>query len=142
MREKETVLWRELTSRKEEFQHILRVLNHYYETCNIQNTKLQKFRQALVESPIAKIRVFLSKIGDYEYYVSACILESSFPTNTWIHIDGISEERSRMVLIGNLEHPVFSITSLGDLFSKNTEPVKEEFHISKNEKKLAKSKSK
>ncbi|BDA77634.1 hypothetical protein LPTSP3_g05640 [Leptospira kobayashii] len=126
MHEEKTVLWRELTSRKEEFQHILRVLNHYYEVCNIQNTKLQKFRQALVESPAAKIRVFLSKIGDYEYYVSACITEGSFSPHTWIHIDGISEERSRMVLIGNSDHPVFSITSMGDLFSQNTEPTKEE----------------
>ncbi|WP_411823712.1 LIC_13246 family protein [Leptospira sp. 'Mane'] len=142
MSESTTIAWRELTSRKEEFQHILRVLNHYYEACSIQNTKLQKFRQVLVESPAAKIRVFLSKIGDYEYYVSACILTRSPETQTWIHVDGISEERSRMLAIGNRNHPVFSITSLGDLFSDHTEVPKDKFVPSQEQKKLAKSKSK
>ncbi|TGN18929.1 LIC_13246 family protein [Leptospira idonii] len=112
--------WKELTSKKEEFLHILRVLNHYYERIGTKVTDLFLFRQRLVQSDPSLVKIYLSKIGAYEYFVKASLETENSEPQTWLHIDGIAEERNRMKEIGNKEHPVFHITCLSDLFEQNT----------------------
>ncbi|MCW7487850.1 LIC_13246 family protein [Leptospira meyeri] len=114
---KETeVLWRELVSKKEEFLHILRILNHYYEMRGETKSKQYAFRRHLADSSPESVQIFFSKLGPFEYQVACRILPEE-QVETWIHIDGIAEERERLKQIGNTEHPVFSLVCLGDLFA-------------------------
>ncbi len=116
--------WKELVERKDEFLHILRILNHYYETKGQTESQLYQFRRDLVDRSPESIRIFLSQIGTYEYFVQASLSLGTDAMETWVHIDGIAEERDRLREIGNLEHPVFSITCLGDLMQNHTRPFK------------------
>ncbi|EMJ88125.1 LIC_13246 family protein [Leptospira meyeri] len=114
---KETeVLWRELVTKKEEFLHILRILNHYYEMRGETKSKQYAFRRHLADSSPESVQIFFSKLGPFEYQVACRILPEE-QVETWIHIDGIAEERERLKQIGNTEHPVFSLVCLGDLFA-------------------------
>lgn len=108
--------WRELITKKEEFLHILRILNHYYEMRGETKSKQFGFRQKLADSDPKHVQIFFAKLGTYEYQVSCRILPSD-DLETWIHIDGIAEERERLTQIGNTDHPVFSLVCLGDLFT-------------------------
>ncbi|EOQ90239.1 hypothetical protein LEP1GSC202_0518 [Leptospira yanagawae serovar Saopaulo str. Sao Paulo = ATCC 700523] len=107
--------WRELVNKKEEFLHILRILNHYYEMRGETKSKQFGFRRQLADSDPNRVQIFFAKIGNFEYQVACRILPNE-DTETWIHIDGIAEERERLLTIGNTEHPVFSLVCLGDLF--------------------------
>lgn len=107
--------WRELVTKKEEFLHILRILNHYYEMRGETKSKQFGFRRLLADSDPNTVQIFFAKIGSFEYQV-ACRLLPNEDTETWIHIDGIAEEREKLRGIGNTEHPVFSLVCLGDLF--------------------------
>ncbi|MCG6140564.1 hypothetical protein EHR01_09800 [Leptospira mtsangambouensis] len=114
---KETeVLWRELVTKKEEFLHILRILNHYYEMRGETKSKQYAFRRHLADSSPESVQIFFSKLGPFEYQVACRVLPEE-QVETWIHIDGIAEERERLKQIGNTEHPVFSLVCLGDLFA-------------------------
>ncbi|MCW7479562.1 LIC_13246 family protein [Leptospira kanakyensis] len=114
---KETeVQWRELVTKKEEFLHILRILNHYYEMRGETKSKQFAFRRTLADSPTDGVQIFFSQIGPFEYQVACRILPEEH-LETWIHIDGIAEERERLKQIGNTEHPVFSLVCLGDLYA-------------------------
>ncbi|MCW7494585.1 hypothetical protein ND861_18010 [Leptospira sp. 2 VSF19] len=114
---KETeVLWRELVTKKDEFLHILRILNHYYEMRGETKSKQFAFRSHLANSPPESVQIFFSRLGPFEYQVACRILPKE-EIETWIHIDGIAEERERLKQIGNTEHPVFSLVCLGDLFA-------------------------
>ncbi|WP_246834617.1 LIC_13246 family protein [Leptospira levettii] len=108
--------WHELVSKKEEFLHILRILNHYYEMRGETKSKQFGFRRLLADSDPNSVQIFFAKIGPFEYQVACRILPNE-ETETWIHVDGIAEERERLRQIGNTEHPVFSLVCLGDLFS-------------------------
>ncbi|PJZ44018.1 LIC_13246 family protein [Leptospira brenneri] len=108
--------WRELVTKKEEFLHILRILNHYYEMRGETKSKQFVFRRRLADSSPDLVQIFFSKLGTFEYQV-ACRLLPEEHIETWIHIDGIAEERERLKQIGNTEHPVFSLVCLGDLFA-------------------------
>ena len=66
------------------------------------------------------LRIFLKKFGVYEFLIVVEITQptqeelSLFPLSTkkmdsWIHIDGVSQERVYMKEKGRLEHPVFKI---------------------------------
>ncbi|XDD53712.1 hypothetical protein AB3N62_14690 [Leptospira sp. WS4.C2] len=113
---KETeVSWRELMTKKEEFLHILRILNHYYEMRGETKSKQFAFRRTLADSSPESVQIFFSRLGPFEYQVACRILPGE-QIETWIHIDGIAEERERLGQIGNTEHPVFSLVCLGDLF--------------------------
>ncbi len=129
--------WKELVSRKDEFLHILRILNHYYEMTGKTKNDLFAFRNKLVNLPPDTVSIYLSKIGPYEYFVRACLDQKFETAETWVHIDGIAEERAKFIEIGNQNHPVFSITCLQDLYDSATLP-----YVPKNnsKKKVAKSK--
>lgn len=56
---KETeVLWRELVTKKDEFLHILRILNHYYEMQGETKSKQFAFRRHLADSPPESVQIF------------------------------------------------------------------------------------
>lgn len=63
-----------------------------------------------------RYKSFFQKLGPFEYQVACRVLPEE-QVETWIHIDGIAEERERLKQIGNTEHPVFSLVCLGDLFA-------------------------
>lgn len=120
MKEYRDVDWRELLERKDDFLHILRILNHYYENQSQTKNQLYLFRKELVERDPETIRIFLAKIGTYEYFVSASLSLDPNETETWIHVDGIAEEREKLKAIPNLDHPVFSLVCMSDLFESHT----------------------
>ena len=123
--------WYELTSSKEDFQNIVRVLNRYYDLFPSANhpTPAHVFREDIVQSTVENLRVFLKKFGTYEFLIVVEISnEKGARMDSWIHIDGVSQERVTMTEKGNLEHPVFRIVCLEDLFLSHTKPVGKGFH--------------
>jgi len=117
-------VWKELTERKADFQHILRVLNRYYENRETSKQLGQShlFRKRLTEESESNIQIFIKKFGNYEYLIHAELqsTKQSLEKDTWIHIDGISEEREQLQKEGITEHPLFSILGIGDLYKANT----------------------
>ena len=67
-----------------------------------------------------KLHIYLKKFGSFGS-------EESKRMDSWIHIDGIAQERIFMKEKGKLEHPVFKITSLDDLFQSHTKEVEKGF---------------
>lgn len=114
--------WVKLTPKKVvEFKGILKVLGKYYNAISSDATKSkgQIFRDNLSVAEGGSI--YLKKFGNYEYLVFAKIGEEH---DTWIHMDGISEEREQFTAKGIKEHPVFNITCVGDLYG-NEQPNRE-----------------
>jgi len=106
--------WRELKERKEEFLHIVRVLENYASAVGL---KTSKFRKALSEVREEELcRIYFKQIGKYEYEVKAHLKLEDWLEDNWIHIDGIQEERDRFEEIGKVDHPVFGLTNLSDLY--------------------------
>ncbi|MCX7997673.1 MAG: hypothetical protein N3A69_01815 [Leptospiraceae bacterium] len=109
--------WKELKEKKTEFQKILSVLNRFYHHSQENLTDSQRFREKVVMSNEENLRIFLQKFGKYEFYIIAKVLEEgSWIQDSWIHVDGIQEERDRMKRKGVINHPVFKITCLTDLY--------------------------
>jgi hypothetical protein len=97
-----------------ELQKIIKVLNRYYNSFNKEKTVSQSFRELVEETQPENLKISVRKFGSYEYLISAEILHRG--NDSWIHMDGISEERKIMLEKGITNHPVFSIVSLGDIF--------------------------
>jgi hypothetical protein len=122
---KEKSNWMELIENKSEFQHILRVLNRYYEAKDGQahNNSSHEFRKELSEKKESDFQVYLKKFGEYEFLVHAKMGEiPSQKSDTWIHIDGIAEEREQLMKSGIMDHPIFSIVGLRDLYLNHSQP--------------------
>lgn len=118
-RKKKEKAWREITEQKKEFQGILKVLNRFYDAvAEGRQNDSHKFRKSLETEKAEKVRIFLKKFGRYEFLVYAEITdtETGNRSDSWIHIDGIAEEREQLRKRGNKEHPVFSISCLTDLY--------------------------
>lgn len=119
--------WMELNESKSEFQHILRVLNRYYEARDAQSLKntSHEFRKELSEKKESEFQVFLKKFGEFEFLVHAKIGKKPLQkSDTWIHIDGIAEEREQLLKSGITDHPIFSIVGLRDLYLNHSHPSK------------------
>ncbi|MCB1193465.1 MAG: hypothetical protein H7A23_17890 [Leptospiraceae bacterium] len=119
--------WYELVFRKEDFLHIINVLNRYYDMYPPKNhpSDSHRFREDLTKTPVNSIRIFLKKFGDYEFLISAEILESdSKRMDSWIHVDGIKQERHDLENKGVYDHPVFEIVCLTDLYEDSCVKVK------------------
>ncbi|GBF50854.1 hypothetical protein LPTSP4_23810 [Leptospira ryugenii] len=113
--------WYELTDRIDEFQNILRILNHYYEMLSTKVSPLFQFRKEVAGLASDQVQIFLSPLGKYEFQI-ACKVPKQNRCETWIHLDGIQEERDRLQANGIHEHPVFQIVCLNDLFQASTVP--------------------
>ena len=107
--EKET--WKEIKNEtdKKEFQAIIHILNRYYALSGMKN----EFREKLV---LANSESFTVKIKSLMGNSFSVLVELNNVLETWIHLDGIVEERKTMTEKGNLEHPVFKIVCLTDLY--------------------------
>ncbi|MBE7412411.1 MAG: hypothetical protein L6Q54_08145 [Leptospiraceae bacterium] len=113
--------WVELKNKKEEFIRIVEVLNRYYSQNKPENypSESHKFREKLLQSPLDSFKVFIKKFGLFEYIIAVEISENgSSRFDTWIHIDGIEEERNELKNSGILDHPIFQIVSMTDLVNQ------------------------
>lgn len=118
--------WMELIDKKDEFQSIIAVLNRYYNLNPPKNhpSSAYRFREELVIASLDSIRVFIKRYGQYEYLIAVEILqESNKKMDSWIHIDGIQQERDELKSKNVVEHPVFNIFCISDLYSKYSQEV-------------------
>jgi hypothetical protein len=97
-----------------ELQKIVKVLNRYYNSFNKEKSVSQSFRELVEQSQPENLKIEVRKFGNYEYLISAEIVNRG--KDSWIHMDGISQERDELRKREILNHPVFSIVSLGDIF--------------------------
>lgn len=107
--------------KKSDFQHILNVLNKYYESINKTDNTLLEFRKNLCKKKKSEFDVYLKKIDKYVFLTQIKLKNIPIDTNhKWIHIDGIEEEKDKFKSLGNTDHPVFSIVCLTDIFLQST----------------------
>ncbi|XDD50451.1 hypothetical protein AB3N59_01165 [Leptospira sp. WS92.C1] len=111
-------VWMKLITRKEEFRRIVSVLNGFYrsKTTIRKLNGSQKMRIRLEKKDFQNFEVFLKKIGDHDFLI---FLKIENKYDSWIHIDGIQEERERFILEGKTDHPVFKIVCISDLYRKD-----------------------
>jgi hypothetical protein len=112
-----------------EFQNILRILNRYYDafSSDKDKTETQKFREEASLIQPEKLEFFVKKFGNYEYLIYSEIKENGekVRSDTWIHIDGIGEERDLFTSKDILTHPVHNILCMRDLY-KDSKALTEE----------------
>lgn len=103
--------WKEIKNEtdKKEFQKIIHILNRYYALSGVKN----EFREKLV---LANSESFTVKLKAMAGNAFSVLVELDNVLETWIHLDGIVEERKTMTEKGNLDHPVFKIVCLTDLY--------------------------
>lgn len=92
------------------FIRILNVVNRYDESRDGQKINGLKFRKKIVESNGDGLNVYLKQFEEYSFMVHAKLLGEQ---NSWIHIDGIAEERKQV----GPNHPIFEIDCLSDIFA-------------------------
>jgi hypothetical protein len=99
-------------SQVEKLVEILKILNRYYKSLN-RTSEGMTFRERSCEEGIKKA-FKIKKFGQYEYLIYATLNDTE--EDSWIHIDGIAEERKLMLERGIDTHPVFNITCLQDIY--------------------------
>ena len=92
------------------FIRILNVLNRYYELQKDKKINGIEFRKKIVESNGEGLKIYLKKFKEYGFMVHVKLLDEQ---NSWIHIDGIAEERKQV----KHNHPIFEIDCLSDIFA-------------------------
>ena len=99
-----------------EFQKIVNVLNRYYDSFVNKGkiSDVQNFRKFICTLKPSDLKVQVKKFGEFQFLIKA---ESGERSDSWIHIDGIAEER-KTLQDSNPDHPVFGITCLSDLYYK------------------------
>jgi len=115
--------WIELTSRKDEFTKIVKLLVEFDErTGRYRRYGCESshwLRKALAVSDQECIRILLRNLGGFVYSVVVEIrTDSGFATMSWLHDDGIRKERDEKKSEAN--HPVHSIVCVTDLFNEGT----------------------
>lgn len=122
--------WFELIREKEEFKKIVNILNRYYNLNPSKNhpSPAHLFREEVAQTPNDKLRIFLKKFGDYEFLIVVEInSKSGNKMDSWIHIDGISQERAELKNRDIKNHPVFRIISIEDLYKRSCKEVEKGF---------------
>ena len=107
-----------------DFQNILNILNRYYSQFESSNPKTESslFREEVGKAREEDLEIYLKKFGRYEYLIFAIIhTENGKKSDSWIHIDGVSEERDGFKKKNLLNHPVFEIICMQDIFEKSIE---------------------
>jgi hypothetical protein len=104
-----------------ELKGILRVLVNYYNAINsgCVKTPSASFRETF--STAEGGEVYIKDLGDYTYLIF-CKLGDDY--ESWLHVDGISQERDELTKKGISSHPVFGITCLKDILAKNKKRAK------------------
>jgi len=111
--------WKELgNDGKKDFLAIVSVLNRYYEAYPPKGefSESHNFRVEICKLQPGEIRVYLKRFADMDYLVGVEIENGK--SDTWIHVDGIKQERADLERQGKLDHPVFNIVCLTDLWEK------------------------
>lgn len=112
-----------------EFQNILRILNRYYDafTATKEKSATQKFREEISYLPESRLEIYTKRFGKYEYLIYCEVIEDGARSrsDTWIHIDGIAEERDMLHEKTIQSHPVYNIVCMRDIFDGHTESVGE-----------------
>ncbi|WP_061243536.1 LIC_13246 family protein [Leptospira interrogans] len=113
--------WKEVDSAGMiKFYQILKVLNCFYDL-GVKN-KRREFKNQLLKS--SNVKIYLRKLNKYSYLVFAEISDSgSILQDDWIHIDEIQEARDRFKSIGNLDHPVFNIPCLTEVYEEHSDVI-------------------
>lgn len=135
-RKRKNSYWFELMQEKEEFKKIVSILNRFYNLQSSANhpTPAHIFREEVVLADVDKLRIFLKKFGSFEFLVVVEIAtELGNKMDSWIHIDGIAQERLIMKEKGKLDHPVFKIISLDDLYQNYTIELEKGFELKAEE---------
>ncbi|MBM9499894.1 hypothetical protein JWG44_06475 [Leptospira sp. 201903071] len=117
--------WKKLISRKDEFVNIVSVLNQFY-VAKAPYSKLsnsQKLRIQLEKDGFKNFEAFLKRLGEHDFLI---YIKANEKYESWIHIDGIQEERDRFLNEGTKIHPVFDIVCISDLFEKDCVFAEEE----------------
>ena len=96
---------------KEEFLNIVRILNRFYGENSEFADKGHAFRVEFAKQPVSNVDIKMKRFGEYEYLITAIIISEN-KTETWIHVDGIAEERKQLPS----SHPVHEIICLQDIF--------------------------
>jgi hypothetical protein len=123
--------WMELIEEKDVFKHTVNIMNRYYSLHPSANhpTPTHLFREELVRTESESLRIFMKKFGRFEIFVVVEIhTGQGKKMDSWIHIDGISQEREMMTERGNTDHPVFKIVSMLDIFGRSTKKVEKGFN--------------
>jgi len=123
--------WMELIEEKDEFKHTVNIMNRYYSLHPSAShpTPAHLFREELVRTENEALRIFMKKFGRFEMLVVVEIhTEQGKKMDSWIHIDGISQEREMMAERGKTDHPVFKIVSMLDIFGRSTKKVEKGFN--------------
>ena len=125
-RKKITETWYKLTGGFSDFKNILSVLNRYYSNLNETKSESLKFREEVILTKDENLEIYLKKFGTYEYIIAVKIKkDGSEKIDSWIHIDGIIQEREMFEKMGNMEHPVFSIIAITDIFLNHSVQINE-----------------
>lgn len=137
---KQNSYWLELVSEegKKDLQKIVTVLCRYYALqsplSGIDKSTAHQFRLKLTQTSPENFKAYFKKFGQAEYLIVVILKDVSNPEtpteeiDSWIHIDGIAQEREIMREKGKLDHPVFKIVSVGDLY-ENMLPVPKDFSL-------------
>lgn len=112
-------VWKKVGSKQvEDFQKILKVLVRFHDAVLSEGEKSQshEFRKRLSEMVVMertrKVQIYLRKFGKYEYLVYA---DMNGETESWLHVDGIAEEREQLK---GKDHPVHTIVCMSDIYKK------------------------
>lgn len=110
-------VWKKVGSKQvEDFQKMLKVLVRFYDAVlseREEKNESHEFRKALSEmTDTKKVEIYLRKFGKYEYLVYADV---NGETESWIHVDGIAEEREQLK---GKDHPVHTIVCMSDIYKK------------------------
>lgn len=108
------------------FIRILNVLNRYYELQKDKKIDGLGFRKKIVESNGESLNVYLKQFEEYSFMVHVKLLDEQ---GSWIHIDGIAEERKQIEIFSFLtspNHPIFEIDCLSDIFADCIESENQE----------------
>ena len=119
--------WYELVENKTDFQKIQTVLCRYYKQFETPNTSQSAvFREKLSQIPVRNCKIFIKKFSRFDFQIYAEIREKDTKeADFWTHIDGIAEERELFQKSGNLDHPVFRIVCMSDLYENYCIPARE-----------------
>ena len=109
-----------LIQNKTDFKKIILFLNKYYSQIPNKKTDSQIFREEVAKAEEDNLNIFFKKFGDFEYLVAVKIKENKkSKMDSWIHIDGIFQERISLLEKGNSTHPIFSIKCVTDLYNNS-----------------------
>ncbi len=119
--------WRELKIRKPEFQELVRILNRFYsQSLDYVKSPSFQFREELCLQNPDDLGIFVQKFGTYEFLIYVTIKSGdSEKKDSWIHIDGVRQERDELLKIGKNNHPVFQLVCMSDLYdiAESVDPV-------------------